>query len=74
MPYGQLIKTAVFGNKAIYPLDDSAEVITLDDNTATVQSVGKTDFVILTNGTTKTVSVNFAKESVRVININGHIV
>lgn len=67
VPYGQLVKTTVFGDKAVYPLCDSAEVISINGESATVQGVGKTDFVILANGNEKTVSVDFTDKSVQTI-------
>ena len=65
VPYGQLIKTAVFGDTAVYPLDDSAEVVSIDCDRVTVQGIGKTDFVLCRDGKKKTVSVDFSDASVK---------
>ncbi len=59
VPFGTLIKTAVFENTALYPESDTAEVISLRENSARVQGVGTQIFNLLKNGERKKITVDF---------------
>ena len=69
VPCGQLVKTAVKDGVAVYPCDDSAEVISIADGEATVQGIGKTDFVILKDGESKKITVDLTNEPLAKIKI-----
>ncbi len=64
VPFGTLIKTAVYQNVALYPDCDTAEVITLTSSTARVQGVGVETFNLLKDGKCEKLSVDFTKTPV----------
>ncbi len=61
VPFGTLIKTAVYQNVALYPDCDTAEVILLTSSTARVQGVGVQTFNLLKDGKCEKLTVDFTK-------------
>ncbi len=69
VPFGSIVKVAATNTVAIFPLCDKNEVISLNDTTARVQGEGTAEFVICKNSVQKTVSLDFSKNAVQIINI-----
>ncbi len=63
VPFGTLIKVAATETCAVYPLNDECEVVSINDNEAMVQGIGVCEFVVMKNGATKNVCVDFDKEA-----------
>ncbi len=67
--FGTLIKVAATDSVGVYPLNDECEVISISDTETTVQGVGVCDFVIMRDGITKNVTVDFDKTPVAKIDL-----
>ena len=67
VPYGQLVKIAVKDDIALYPEEDSGEVISINKSYATVQGIGKNNFIMMKNGKKEVFVMDFAKEAVQKI-------
>ena len=65
VPFGAPTKVVASGNLAIYPLKAENEVISIKNGEVLVQGEGKAEFVVLTDGTSKTVEVDFTEVGVQ---------
>ena len=59
VPFGQLVKAVSCAGKAVWPADDSCEVIRFDGSMARVQGTGKAEFYIAADGAVTSVTVDF---------------
>ena len=64
VPFGQLVKAVACDGSAVWPGDDSCEVISFDGQCACVQGVGKAEFHVAHKGAIHTVMVDFAENPV----------
>jgi len=69
VPFGTLIKVAATDKCAVYPLNDECEAVSINDTEATVQGVGICDFVIMKDGKSEKVTVDFDKTPVAKIDL-----
>jgi hypothetical protein len=65
VPFGAPTKVVANGNVAVYPLKAENEVISISDGEALVQGEGRAEFVILKNGSSKRVTVDFTEVGVQ---------
>lgn len=69
VPFGSIVKVCATKNTAVFPLCDENEVITLTDNSVTVQGKGMAQFTVCKNGKNKTIIVDFTDNAVKTIDI-----
>ena len=59
MPFGQMIKCVVHGDTLVYPHGENGEVLSVDEDSVTLQGVGTVPFTLCRNGEAETLSVIF---------------
>lgn len=64
LPFGVMTKAVVNNSLAVWPLSENSEVISVDGKKAVVQGEGVVEFVLAKDGKTKTLTVDFSKNSV----------
>lgn len=67
MGFGEIVKVVIDGHRAVWPLDDSAEVLSVSDQFFTVQGVGLQKFCIAADGVVNACEVDFGDDCVRTI-------
>lgn len=65
MPFGEIVKVVTNGHKAVWPMKDSAEVLSVSDTHFTAQGIGLQTFCIAFGGTLGTCEVNFDERYVQ---------
>lgn len=64
IPFGVMIKAVANKKLAVFPKTENGEVIKINNNTALVQGTGKVPFVVLKDGETRNVTVDFSQGSI----------
>ncbi len=66
VPFGQIVKLVTNGKTAVWPEDDSAEVISLNDNSFVAQGFGMQKFYIARGGKVDVCTVDFSDNCVQI--------
>lgn len=69
VPFGTLIKLTANEELAVYPENDECEVLSIEGDSVRLQGAGVSDFIILTHGEKKRITVDFGKGGVKTIKI-----
>ncbi len=64
LPFGVMTKAVCNNGTAVWPLNEEGEVLSVNENGATLQGCGVIDFVVAKNGESKVITVDFSANSV----------
>lgn len=70
LPFGVLVRATVRDGRAVWPLGENGDVVSLDGGRTIVQGAGTCDFVCAADGAMHTVSVDFSSKPVREIKVS----